>query len=92
MTSQSNSRSTVSESALLGSTDKRIYWSPIFNEYGLICQPSPEILVIDYCPFCGTHLPPSLRNEWFKRLEETGWDTWGDPIPEQLLSYGWEKL
>jgi hypothetical protein len=92
MTEQANLTFPKAKSALLGSTDKRIYWSPLFDEYGLICQPSAEVLVIANCPFCGTRLPPSQRAQWFAKLEQTGWRTWGDRIPEGLLSLAWREL
>ena len=89
MTTQVNLQSPMAESPLLGTTDKRIYWSPTFNEYGLICQRSAEVLTIAHCPFCGVALPPSRRDEWLRMLEATGWRTWGDPIPERMLSQEW---
>ena len=90
MTAQANMSFPYAESPLMGSTDKRIHWSPVFNEYGLICQPSAEVLKINNCPFCGSLLPKSRRDEWFERLEREGWRTWGDPIPEGLLCYEWK--
>jgi len=89
MTAQVNLPSPFAEGPVLGSTDKRIYWSPTFDEYGLICQPSPEVLPISHCPFCGGTLPPSRRSEWLRKLEATGWRTWGDPIPKHMLSQEW---
>ena len=49
MTDQVNMCWPKAESPLLGSTDQRIYWSPVFDEYGLICQPSAETLKIVFC-------------------------------------------
>jgi hypothetical protein len=91
MTEQANLSYPNAKSALLGSTDKRIYWSPVFDEYGLICQPSAEILVIAHCPFCGTSLPTRQRDKWVEKLEKTGWRVWGDPIPEQFLTKAWRE-
>ena len=62
MAEQANLTYPAADSALLGSTDKRIYWSSAFDEYGLICQPSAEVLVISNCPFCGSKLPESKRS------------------------------
>jgi hypothetical protein len=92
MTEQANLSYPSAKSALLGSTDKRIYWSPLFDEYGLICQPSAEILVVTNCPFCGARLPLSQRDQWIARLEKTGWQSWGDPIPKEFLSHAWREL
>ena len=91
MTEQVNQIYPSENSALVGSTDKRIYWSPAFDEYGLICQPSAEILIISHCPFCGTKLPSSQRDTWMTELEKTGWLTWGDPIPSKFLSERWQN-
>src|SRR5688572_23745674 len=85
MTAQVNMHWPKAESPLLGSTDQRIYWSPVFDEYGLICQPSAEILKIQHCPFCGVTLPESRRDAWLDRLATLGWKKWGDPIPEEFL-------
>jgi hypothetical protein len=90
MSEQANMAFPEAKSPLLGSTDKRIYWSPVFDEYGLICQPSSEILQIQHCPFCGSRLPESRRDNWFEKLEKEGWKTWGDPIPIELLSHDWK--
>jgi hypothetical protein len=89
MTSQVNTCSKLGASPFEGSTDQRIYWSSLWDEYGLLCQPSTEILSIGYCPFCGTQLPKSRRKEWFEKLEAAGWHTWGDPIPQEFLEIGW---
>ncbi|WP_407074853.1 DUF6980 family protein [Roseateles sp.] len=90
MSEQANMAFPEAKSPLQGSTDKRIYWSPVFDEYGLICQPSSEILQIHHCPFCGSRLPESRRDMWFEKLEKEGWRTWGDPIPIELLSHDWK--
>ena len=92
MSEQANLIYPAAESALLGSTDKRIYWSSAFDEYGLICQPSAEIMVISHCPFCGSRLPQSQRAAWMDRLETTGWRTWDDPIPSEFLSGEWRAI
>ncbi len=92
MTWQANLQSPLAESPLIGTTDKRIYWSPVFNEYGLIRQPAAEILVISHCPFCGVALPPSRREAWMAALERTGWRTWGDPIPGYMLTHDWQAV
>ena len=90
MSEQANMAFPDAKSPLLGSPDKRIYWSPVFNEYGLICQPSAEVLHIHHCPFCGFQLPVSRRDEWFETLEKGGWKTWGDLIPSDLFSHDWK--
>jgi len=92
MTEQVNLVYPQAAGPLLGSTDKRVYWSSAFDEYGLICQPSAEVLVISHCPFCGVALPASKRDRWVEALEARGWRTWGDSIPEDFLSNAWREL
>ncbi len=91
MSIQVNLLSADGKRPLQGTTDKRIYWSPVFDEYGLISQPSAEVLTIQHCPFCGVQLPDSRRDAWFERLETTGWKTWGDPVPRDLLAHDWAQ-
>ena len=90
MTEQANMSFPDARSQLLGSTNKRIYWSPVFDKYGLICQPSAEVLQILHCPFCGFQLRESRRAEWFETLEKCGWKTWGDPVPTEMLAHDWK--
>jgi hypothetical protein len=52
-----------------------ILYSPKFNEYGISVLDGPghsagdSFIVLDFCPWCGTKLPPSKRDEYFNRLE-----------------------
>lgn len=71
--------------------DMLIAYSPAFDEYGLIIHDgSGSTLAISACPFCGTKLPASRRDEWFDRLEALGFD---DPlaadIPAEYRSSAW---
>ena len=91
MSEQANLGLADIERPLQGATDKRIYWSPVFDEYGLVCQPSAEVLAIQHCPFCGIRLPKSRRDAWFDSLEKTGWKTWGDPVPREFLTHSWAR-
>lgn len=45
-----------------------IGYAPAFREYGLNIEKSRK-QGIDYCPWCGTKLPESLRDLWFETLE-----------------------
>lgn len=92
MIAQVNLQSPFADNQFLGTTDKRYLLVSIFNEYGLICPSSPEVLVIIYCPFCEAVLPPSRRNDWFRKLESTGWQTWDDPVPQHMLSPDWDAI
>jgi hypothetical protein len=73
--------------------DTLIYYSPRFDEYGLIVHDGgASYVLISHCPWCGRGLPASRRDEWFERLEALGFD---DPIrqdvPEEFLSDGWYR-
>ncbi|WP_425471236.1 DUF6980 family protein [Xylanimonas allomyrinae] len=46
-------------------------------------------LVLDYCPFCGTRLPTSMRTAWFDRLEDLGLDPDDLKVPAEMSSDRW---
>ena len=47
-----------------------VVFVPKYREYGLrILDGGTSHKVLEYCPWCGTRLPDSLRHEWFDRLE-----------------------
>jgi len=73
------------------SVDNLIYYSDIFNEYGLIIHDGGEsYLKIDYCPWCGTKLPNSERDNWFDLLESLGYDSpLEQEIPQKFKSSEW---
>jgi hypothetical protein len=70
--------------------DMLIGYTPEYREYGLIVHDGGHsTVVIAYCPWCGTQLPASLRDEWFDRLDRLGLDP-GDPAtPEPMRSDAW---
>lgn len=44
-----------------------------FDEYGIIIHDGgSSVLTIDFCPWCGSKLPKSRRDEWFDELEKIG--------------------
>lgn len=74
-----------------------IEYTPRFRTYGLIVG-SSTIQRLDYCPWCGTKLPESLRDLWFETLEklmgETIYDIAFDSnrfgeIPQKFQSEEW---
>lgn len=69
-----------------------VRYAPEFDEYGLWIHDGENgsagsSLAIAYCPFCGTSLPGSRRNEWFDLLESRGLEP--EDAPETMLGYGW---
>lgn len=63
---------------------------PKFREYGLTVRDGgSSIIVIEFCPWCGSKLPRSLRKEWFERIDELGIDEAKDTIPTELQSEEW---
>lgn len=61
-----------------------------FDEFGLIVHDGGRShVVIAFCPWCGTTLPESKRNEWFERLEKLDLDPWDDDIPPEYESGAW---
>jgi hypothetical protein len=65
------------------------FYIPKFREYGIsYSDGGSSIQQVNYCPWCGGHLPSSLRNDWFEALEKQGIDPDGE-IPEIYLSDKW---
>lgn len=75
----------------VGEDDHAMQYLPKFREWGIaIYDGGSAVSRISYCPFCGTRLPTSLRDEWFDRLEQLRLDPDG-PLPVDLQSDAWWK-
>lgn len=70
--------------------DTPIAYSESFREYGLEYQDGgTSVLGIRFCPWCGAHLPESLRDRWLQEIGELGFEP-GDPqIPPSFASDRW---
>ncbi|WP_439589334.1 DUF6980 family protein [Hydrogenophaga sp.] len=71
--------------------DALVFFSAKFDEYGLIIHDGgPSFVPIAFCPWCGSALPRSRRNQWFAELRALGFD---DPteqeIPEPYRTDSW---
>lgn len=61
-----------------------------FREWGIpIPDGGTSFLELSFCPFCGAHLPPSLRDEWFDRAESLGIGPPYDSMPNEYQSDLW---
>lgn len=71
--------------------DSVVYYSAMFNEYGLIIYDGgASYLLIPHCPWCGTALPASRRDDWFEALEQQGFSNpLGDEIPKAFQTDAW---
>lgn len=74
--------------------DCAVVYSPKFREYGLPVRDGPggsanAVVVIDYCPWCGTKLPASLRDRWFDALESMGVEPEDDAVPAEFKDDRW---
>ena len=73
--------------------DVPISYIPKFDEYGIIVHDGGSSFVqINYCPWCGKHLPESKRVLWFDTLEGMGYfNPGGEKIPGEFLTDEWYK-
>ncbi|MDH5382478.1 MAG: hypothetical protein OEW75_16615 [Cyclobacteriaceae bacterium] len=64
-----------------------------FDEYGILIKDGGSSYIqIQYCPWCGTKLPDSKRDEWFDELEKRGFYTpFNSEVPEEFESDRWYK-
>ncbi|HMJ69728.1 MAG TPA: hypothetical protein VK508_12570 [Cyclobacteriaceae bacterium] len=73
--------------------DTIIKYVAVFDEYGIpIRDGGSSFIHIEYCPWCGAKLPPSKRDEWFKKLEDLGYESpLTDEVPEEFKSSDWYR-
>lgn len=74
--------------------DATVHFSSKFREYGIPVNDngyiSSSYIIINYCPWCGRKLPASKRQEWFRKLEEMGFDSpLSQDIPALFRSSDW---
>ena len=73
--------------------DELVDYIPKFREYGVpVHDGGQSHIVIRFCPWCGTKLPLSLRDEWFAELEGLGHaDSIFDGCPVEFETDEWWK-
>ena len=72
--------------------DALIAYLPKFDEYGLVVHDGGSSMVqIQFCPWCGTRLPESRRDQWFETLQNRGVDPMSDPVPPEFQSDAWYR-
>lgn len=73
--------------------DCLIDYNSKFDEYGIIIHDSgSSVLTIDFCPWCGSKLPESRRDEWFDELEKIGiTDPQEQTIPTKFITDEWYR-
>jgi len=70
--------------------DQLLCFNPMFEEYGLIVHDGGASYVcIAHCPWCGTKLPDSRRDQFFDLLDALGLDASQDDLPERFTRPGW---
>lgn len=72
--------------------DQLVVYLARFHEYGLPVRDEPRptsFVTIQWCPWCGTRLPESVRDAWFDELARRGLDIVYDEIPEDMTTDEW---
>lgn len=72
--------------------DCLVEYHPAFDEYGLLVHDGgSSVILIAYCPWCGSKLPESKRDVWFSELEALGFENplSRDDLPELYRSAKW---
>ena len=76
----------------LRSGDLAITYIPKFREYGILyLDGGTSYQVIRYCPWCGSKLPESARDQWFDEIEKLGMDPDDSNLPKKFLTEEWIK-
>lgn len=73
--------------------DRPISYFEKFDEYGIIIDDGTDShIIISYCPWCGSKLPGSKRDEWFDQIESLGYEDPSDErIPLKYKTSAWYK-
>jgi len=72
--------------------DVLVAYLPKFDEYGIVVHDGGSSMIqIHFCPWCGTRLPPSRRDEWFDSLRAQGIDPLSDDIPPKYRDDAWYR-
>lgn len=76
--------------AFISSGEVAIRFVGKFREYGIAyLDGGTSYQLIVFCPWCGSRLPSSLRQEWFTAVEERGLEPGNKNIPEEFLTDLW---
>lgn len=74
----------------LADPDIPLVYNDKFREYGIAIQDGgSSVVIIEFCPFSGTKLPESLRDEWFDRLDQLGLEPDSPELPLDMRSGAW---
>ena len=61
-----------------------------FREIGItLLDGGDSNVLLAFCPWCGSRLPDSSRNQWFDELERKNVDPYGADIPNEFLTSEW---
>lgn len=70
--------------------DVAIVYVDHLREYGIrILDGGSSFQLVQFCPWCGTRLPASVRDAWFKKLDELGLEPEDPAVPEDMRSGLW---
>ena len=64
-----------------------------FREYGIkYLDGGTSFQQILYCPWCGEKLPESLRDQWFDKIRESGYEPEQENIPDEYKTDKWWSM
>jgi hypothetical protein len=70
--------------------DRPVVYDAVFDEYRLTSGTGvPDAAVLAACPWCGTRLPPSKREDWFRELDRLGVGPDDPSLPERYRTDAW---
>lgn len=70
--------------------DEPIAYFPHIRQWGIwFIDGTDSTMRMNYCPFCGSKFPPSLRDLRFDILEDLGFELFDVGIPDELQSDVW---
>jgi hypothetical protein len=73
---------------VLETGESALEYDPRWREYTIAYLSDGSVQHIEWCPFCGSRLPPSLGDAWLARRDELGIEP-GDEVPPDMRDDRW---
>jgi hypothetical protein len=60
-----------------------------YREYGTLLNNGSAYMVLEFCPWCGTRFPETLRSQWMSAVLQYGCRPDSEHIPGKFLTDEW---
>ncbi len=68
---------------------RHVVYDTVFDEYCLVREGGLDAAPISHCPWCGSGLPDSKRDQWFAELAQRGFTADDPGLDEAFRTDAW---